>query len=90
MKEFLEKFIKKNFTKDFPLKKKNEWESFVKCTQIEFKENSFVKFSAGGPRSIYKGIPLLKLKRQNFRKDFLVKQKSMVERKVCCTTRRSD
>ena len=36
---------------------KDPGESFVKWTQIKIRGNSFVKFSAGGPRTIYKGIP---------------------------------
>ena len=44
--------------KGFPCKKFCPGESFVKWTQIKIKGNSFVKFSAGGLRSIYKEIPL--------------------------------
>ena len=44
--------------KGFPCKKKFPREFFVNWTPIKIKGNSFVKFSAGGPRSIYKGIPL--------------------------------
>ena len=46
------------FYKGFPRKKKITWESSVKLTQIKITCNSFVNFSAGGPWSIYKGIPL--------------------------------
>ena len=53
--------VRKKFTKDFPVKK-NPGESFVKWTQIRITENSFVKFSVGGPQSIYKGIPLENLR----------------------------
>ena len=48
--------VGENFTKDFPVKKKSK--GILKLTQIKIKENSLVKFSAGGSRSIYKGIPL--------------------------------
>jgi len=54
-------FMLENFEKIykiFPCKKKNLREFLVKLTQIKIKGNSSVKFSVGGPRSIYKGIPL--------------------------------
>ena len=51
--ENLEKFYK-----GFPCKKKFPGEFFVKWTQVKIKRISFVKFSAGGPRSIYKEILL--------------------------------
>ena len=49
---------REKFYKGFPCKKNFPCESFVKWTQFKITRNSFVKFSAGGPRSIYKGIPL--------------------------------
>ena len=52
---------RENFYKGFPCKNFFPWESFVKWTHFKIERNSFVKFSAGGPRSIYKGIPLLNL-----------------------------
>ena len=52
----------KNFTKDFNVKKKIPCEFFVKWAQIRITGNSFVKFSVGGPRSIYKGIPFENLR----------------------------
>ena len=50
--------IGNKITKDFHVKKKIPRDFFVKWTHIKIKGNSFVKFSAGGPRSNYKGIPL--------------------------------
>ena len=50
------------FYKGFPCKKNFPGESFVKLTQIRITGNSFVKFSVGGPRSIYKGIPFENLR----------------------------
>ena len=49
--------IWENFYKGFPCKKKFTWEFLVKWTKIRITGNSFVYFSVGGPRSIYKGIP---------------------------------
>ena len=43
---------------------------------VKIKGNSFVKFSAGGPRSIYKGIPS-KISRKKITKDLPVKKKYM-------------
>ena len=43
--------------KGFPCKKKFPEEFFVNRPQVKIKGISFVKFSAGGPRSIYKEIP---------------------------------
>ena len=55
LKKFRFKFeIWEKFYKGFPCKIFFPWESFVKWTQIKIKGNSFVKFSAGGLRSIYK------------------------------------
>ena len=68
--------ISEKFYKGFPWKKKFPRESFVKWTHVKIKGNSFVNFSVGGPRSIYKGIPL-KLKKKIFTKDFPVKKNSM-------------
>ena len=48
----------KFFYKGFPCKIKFPREFFVELTAIKIKGNSFLKFSAGGPRLIYKGIPL--------------------------------
>ena len=50
------------FYKGFPCKKKIPCEFFVKWAQIRITGNSFVKFSVGGPRSIYKGIPFENLR----------------------------
>ena len=44
------------FYKGFPCNFFFPWESFVKWTHIKIKGNSFVKFAAGGPRSIYTEI----------------------------------
>merc|ERR1712030_8266 len=46
-----------NFYKGFPCKKKFTWQFLVKCTKIRIQWDSFVKFSVGGSRSIYRGIP---------------------------------
>ena len=59
--------IGKNFTKDFPVKKKNPCKFFVKLTQIKIKGNFLVKFTVGGPRSIHKEIL------DQFIKEFLCK-----------------
>ena len=98
--------VGKNFTKDFHVKK-NYMEIPCKWTKIKIPWDSFVKFSVGGSRSIYRGITykieeekiykgfpckrfllevpdqflgefLIKLKRKNFTKDFLVKNNTGV------------
>ena len=48
---------REKFYKGFPWKK-SQRDFFVKWSQIKIKGDSFVKFSAGGPRLIYKGILL--------------------------------
>ena len=50
--------IWENFYKGFPCKTNFPRKFFVKWTLIKIKGNSFVKFSVGGARSIYKEIPL--------------------------------
>jgi len=67
--------ISEKFYKGFPWKKNFPRESFVKWTHFKIKGNSFVNFSVGGPRSIYKGIPL-KIEEENFYKGFPFKKKS--------------
>ena len=49
--------LRKIFTKDF-LVKKNPMEIVCKMNQDQNYRDSLIKFSIGGPRSIYKGIPL--------------------------------
>ena len=44
------------FYKGFPCKKKITWKFLVKWTKIKIQWDSFVKFSVGGSRSIYRGI----------------------------------
>ena len=64
--------VGKKITKVFPVKK-IPCKFFVKETQIKIKGNSFVKFTVGGPQSIYKGISLLIDRRppaENFTKEF--------------------
>ena len=48
--------VGKKFTKDFHLKKKIIWKFLVKWTKIKIQWDSFVKFSVGGSRSIYRGV----------------------------------
>ena len=59
----------KIFTKDFHVKKKITWEFLVKWTKIRIQWDSFVKFSVGGSRSIYRGIPY-KIEDEKFYKGF--------------------
>ena len=44
------------FYKGFPCKKKITWEFLLKWTKIRIQWDSFVKFSVGGSRSIYREI----------------------------------
>ena len=62
----------KIFTKDFHVKK-NTWEFLVKWTKIRIQWDSFVKFSVGGSRSIYRGIPY-KIEDEKFYKGFPCKK----------------
>ena len=61
--------IWENFYKGFPCKKKITWEFFVKWTKIRIQWDSFVNFSVGGSRSIYRGIPY-KIEDEKFYKGF--------------------
>ena len=61
--------IWENFYKGFPCKKKITWEFLVKWTKIRIQWDSFVKFSVGGSRSIYRGIPF-KIEEEKMYKGF--------------------
>ena len=68
--------IWENFYKGFPCKKKNTWEFLVKWTKIRIQWDSFVKFSVGGSRSIYRGIPY-KIEDEKFYKGFPCKKNNI-------------